>query len=46
LARRLPTAEGDGRFARVRPVHEALLRIWPEAVTIIAEAGNLIRVRR
>jgi tetratricopeptide (TPR) repeat protein len=45
VAKRLLTAEGDGISERVRPVHEALLRIWPQAVAIVAEAGNLIRVR-
>jgi tetratricopeptide (TPR) repeat protein len=45
VARRLLSAEGDGEHQRVRPAHEALLRIWPEAVAIVAEAGNLIRVR-
>ena len=29
--KRLLTSEGDGAAARVRPVHEALLRIWPDA---------------
>jgi tetratricopeptide (TPR) repeat protein len=45
VAQRLLTAEGDKNAARVRPVHEALLRIWPEAVSIIAENASLIRVR-
>lgn len=46
VAKRLLTAEGDGVFERVRPVHEALLRIWPQAVAILAENAGLIRVRR
>jgi tetratricopeptide (TPR) repeat protein len=29
----------------VRPVHEALLRIWPDAARIVAETSGLIRVR-
>jgi len=45
VAKRLLTAEGDAASRRVRPTHEALLRIWPEAVAIIAEAAHLIRVR-
>src|SRR5262249_43442574 len=40
------TAEETDGVARVRPVHEALLRIWPEAVRIIDENAALIRVRR
>ena len=45
IARRLLTAEEiDGRV-RVRPVHDALLRTWEEAVAIIAENAALIRVR-
>ena len=46
VGRRLLTSDSDGAHERLRPVHEALLRIWPEAVAIIAEAGNLFRVRR
>ncbi len=45
VGKRLITAEGDAASQRVRPTHEALLRIWPEAVAIIAEAAHLIRVR-
>ncbi len=45
VAKRLFVAEGEGGRQRVRPVHEALLRIWPEAAAIVTEAGNLIRVR-
>lgn len=43
---RLLTAEGDGKTERVRPVHESLLRIWPEGVKIVKENAALIRVRR
>ena len=46
VARRLLTSDSDGTHEWLRPVHEALLRIWPEAVAIIAEAGSLFRVRR
>ncbi len=39
---RLLTLEGG---ARVRPTHDALLRIWPEAATLVKEMGPLIRAR-
>ena len=45
VAKRLLTAEGDAASQRVRPTHEALLRIWPEATATIAEAAQLLRVR-
>ena len=45
VGKRLLTTEGDGVSRRVRPVHEALLRIWPQAVAIVGEVGQLIRVR-
>ena len=45
VSRRLLTVEGAEGAVRLRPVHEALLRIWPEAVGIIAENASLIRVR-
>jgi tetratricopeptide (TPR) repeat protein len=45
VGKRLLTAEGDASSERVRPTHESLLRIWPEAVAIVAEIGNLIRTR-
>jgi tetratricopeptide (TPR) repeat protein len=45
VAVRLLTAEGDAATQRVRPTHEALLRIWPEAVAIISDAAHLIRTR-
>jgi hypothetical protein len=45
VGKRLLTAEGDGVSQRVRPVHEALLRIWPQAVAIVGETASLLRVR-
>jgi tetratricopeptide (TPR) repeat protein len=45
VAKRLLTAEGDAASERVRPTHESLLRIWPEAVAIVDEAAHLIRAR-
>ena len=45
VAHRLLTAEGDAASQRVRPTHESLLRIWPEAVTLLDEAAHLIRAR-
>ena len=39
---RLLTLEGG---ARLRPTHEALLRIWPEAANRVAELSALIRAR-
>jgi tetratricopeptide (TPR) repeat protein len=45
VTRRLLTVEGAEGAIRLRPVHEALLRIWPEAVRIVAENASLIRVR-
>ncbi len=45
VAARLLTQEATGASVQVRPVHEALLRIWPQAVTIISENAALIRVR-
>ena len=36
------TLEGG---ARVRPTHDALLRIWPEAAKLVKEMGPLIRAR-
>ena len=46
ISSRLLTLEGDGDAVRVRPVHEALFRTWPQAVAIIGENASLIRVRR
>ena len=45
IARRLLTAEEAGGVVRLRPVHEALLRVVPAAVAIIKENAALIRVR-
>jgi len=45
VARHLLTSEGDGGSVRIRPTHEALLRIWPEAVALVSELGPLIRIR-
>lgn len=45
VARRLLTAEEADGAVRVRPVHEALLRVVPAAVAIIKENAVLIRVR-
>ncbi|NLH83648.1 MAG: hypothetical protein GX458_22800, partial [Phyllobacteriaceae bacterium] len=45
VAHRLLTAEGDAADERVRPTHESLLRIWPEAVAILAETAPLVRAR-
>ncbi len=45
VANRLLTSEGDAATQRVRPTHEALLRIWPEAVAIIADVAHHIRTR-
>jgi hypothetical protein len=46
VANRLLTLEGDEQAVRARPVHDALLRTWPQAVAIVAENTSLIRVRR
>jgi tetratricopeptide (TPR) repeat protein/energy-coupling factor transporter ATP-binding protein EcfA2 len=45
ISRRLLTAEDAGGAVRLRPVHEALLRVVPAAVAIIKENAALIRVR-
>jgi len=45
VEKRLLTTEGDAESQRVRPVHESLLRIWPQAQAIVRETGDLIRVR-
>ncbi len=39
---RLLTVDGGGR---IRPTHEALLRIWPEAAGLVKEMTSLIRTR-
>ena len=46
IASRLLTADGDGARVVVRPTHEALLRIWPRAVSLVGELGPMLRVRR
>ena len=45
IAHRLLVTEERGAMLRARPAHEALLRIWPEAVKIIAANVAVIRVR-
>jgi hypothetical protein len=40
VAKRLLTAEGDGVSQRVRPTHEALLRIWPQAARVACDAQD------
>jgi CHASE2 domain-containing sensor protein len=45
LAHRLITMEDSLGEIRIRPVHEALLRVWPEAVNILTENETIIRVR-
>jgi tetratricopeptide (TPR) repeat protein/energy-coupling factor transporter ATP-binding protein EcfA2 len=45
ISERLLTAEDAGGVVRVRPVHEALLRVVPQAVAVIKENAALIRVR-
>jgi len=45
IARRLLTAEELDGAVRVRPVHEALLRVVPTAVNILKENAALIWVR-
>lgn len=45
IAHRLLVTEERGAELRARPAHEALLRIWPEAVKIINANAAVIRVR-
>ncbi len=45
IAARLLTVEEADGVVRVRPVHEALLRVWPEALRTLKENAALIRVR-
>jgi tetratricopeptide (TPR) repeat protein len=45
IANGLLVAEGYGPSMRVRPTHEALLRIWPEAQKIIQNNTAAIRFR-
>jgi tetratricopeptide (TPR) repeat protein len=42
---RLLTAEGDAGREVVRPTHESLLRIWPEAAAIVERISGSIRLR-
>jgi tetratricopeptide (TPR) repeat protein len=42
---RLLSIEGDEDDVRIRPTHDALLGIWPEAVKILHDYAPLIRVR-
>jgi tetratricopeptide (TPR) repeat protein len=44
-ARLMTTEDADG-VARIRPVHDALLRTWPEAARLVDENSALIRIRR
>lgn len=44
VAERLLSSEGDEATQRVRPTHESLLRIWPQAKAIVEENAALIRV--
>lgn len=46
IAQRLLTVEDRQGMVQVRPVHEALLRAWPEASRIITENEAVIRARR
>lgn len=46
VARRLLTSEEVAGEIQVRAVHDALLRIWPEAITIVIENEHIIRIRR
>ena len=45
IACRLLTTEETDDTVQVRPVHEALLRAWPQAADIITQNAALIRVR-
>ena len=46
IVHRLLTVEDRQGVVQVRPVHEALLRAWPEASRIITENEAVIRARR
>ncbi len=46
MAQKLLVTEGSGQTRRVRAAHEALLRIWPEAVKIIKTNLAPIKVRQ
>jgi len=43
---RLLTVESRRGVIEIRPVHEALLRAWPEASAIVTESEAIIRARR
>jgi tetratricopeptide (TPR) repeat protein/energy-coupling factor transporter ATP-binding protein EcfA2 len=45
VSHRLLTVEDVSGAIRIRPVHEALLRAVPEAITVIKDNAALIRVR-
>lgn len=45
VTHRLLVSEGVGAGIQLRPVHEALLRIWPRARAIVAEIAALVQVR-
>ena len=46
IGARLLVAEKGEHGAQVRPTHEALLRIWPQAKAVVEDAGELIRIRK
>jgi CHASE2 domain-containing sensor protein len=46
VAHRLLTVEDYAGEIWIRAVHDALLRVWPEAVKVLIENENIIRVRR
>ena len=46
IAHRLLVTETAGDEIRIRPMHDALLRIWPEAVHTLIENATIVRVRR
>jgi CHASE2 domain-containing sensor protein/energy-coupling factor transporter ATP-binding protein EcfA2 len=46
VAHRLLTVDDFAGKSQIRAVHEALLRVWPEATQILVENENIIRVRR
>jgi CHASE2 domain-containing sensor protein len=46
IAHRLLTVEHRRGVVEIRPVHEALLRAWPEASAIVTESEAVIRARR
>jgi CHASE2 domain-containing sensor protein len=46
LDHRLLTVEDFAGKAQIRAVHEALLRVWPQAAAVLVENEVIIRVRR